>query len=307
MATTALPGGVTVRTFTPPPQDFDPIKADDRQLAIHGYPRRPDDPDLRDRWEQVFGRPIQMIEPTLLPMPQGRPQVPVRVRPAPETQGAESSGTWAGAVVDAPAGDRVAWVEGTWNVPNVSPPVGYDYDVWYTASTWLGIAGVEGSGESLHAGVDSDVIWFPDAREQQCLPWYEWSGGTFWITNLPVAPGDTLSCLICADSTTSASIFMYNLTSGVAAPFAVTAPSETFLGGSAEWIVERVEIGASGPALARFGDVYFDETNAGTINHELLRGGDGFTINMVEGGGVVALSTVETPSLIQVKYTGPNA
>jgi hypothetical protein len=309
MATTDLPGGMSVRTFKPPPDDFDPIKADDRLLLIHGYPRRPDDPDLRERWERVLSRSIHMIEATVLPMPEGRPQVPGRIRPAPDTLLVGNSGTWAGAVVDPPTGASVAWVEGTWNVPNVVPPVGYTFGTWYTASPWVGIDGLDGSGDILHAGVDCDVIRTPDSTSQRCVAWCEWlPGGTFWITNLPVVPGDTVSCLICVDSPTSASIFMYNLTSGVAASVALTAPVDaSFLGTSAEWIVERVEIGASGPALARFGDVYFDQAYAGASDHEVCRGGDGYTINLTESGAVLALTTVETRTLIQVKYTGPNA
>jgi hypothetical protein len=31
-----------VRTCEPPPDDFDPFTADGRELAQHGYPRRPD-------------------------------------------------------------------------------------------------------------------------------------------------------------------------------------------------------------------------------------------------------------------------
>jgi hypothetical protein len=41
MSVTELPGGVTVRTFSAPPDGFDPIKADDRALLAHGYPSRP--------------------------------------------------------------------------------------------------------------------------------------------------------------------------------------------------------------------------------------------------------------------------
>jgi len=36
MKTIELPKGVTVRMFTRPPADFDPLKADERSLLVHG-------------------------------------------------------------------------------------------------------------------------------------------------------------------------------------------------------------------------------------------------------------------------------
>ncbi len=309
-----LAGGVTVRTFTPPPDGFDPIKADDRHLLIHGYPRRPDDPDLRDRWESVLSRPFHLIEPTFRPMPERRRRLPIRTESAAtvaQAHGVENTDIWSGAVVHAPKGDSFTWVEGTWTVPNAFPPVHASDGVWYSASTWVGIDGIDGSGDVLQAGCDSDVMTFWGSTSRQLRPWWEWfPAGSFWISNLPVAQGDTLNCLICvtANSTTSAEIFMYNLTSGIAASFAATAPSKTaLLGNSAEWVVERLEIDTSTPELARYGEVYFDECNAGTLNHQLIKGGTGNTINMTDGGSVISTGTIETPSLIQVKYTGPNS
>jgi hypothetical protein len=46
MSTITLPKGGTIRTFEQPPKGFDPLKADDRLLAVHGFPRRPTDPKL---------------------------------------------------------------------------------------------------------------------------------------------------------------------------------------------------------------------------------------------------------------------
>lgn len=121
--------------------------------------------------------------------------------------------------------------------------------------------------------------------------------------------GDTLSCLICvaAESTTSALIFMYNVTSGVAASFEATAPAGVSLtGNSAEWVVERLEIDSNTPELARYGDVYFDDAIAGTVGGTTLDAGSGNTIDMDDSGDTISAGLIETPTLVQVRYTGPD-
>jgi peptidase A4-like protein len=309
MSVVHLPNGLTVRTFKQPPEEFNPLKAEDRELAVYGFPKRPEDPALLDRWEQVLGRPIRLVRPTFRAMDYKRRRLPKRAR-AGAAHGVEATDIWSGAVVHAPAGDSFKWVEGTWTVPDAYPPPSAGDGVWYSASTWVGIDGIDGSGDVLQAGCDSDVMTSGGNVQRQLNPWWEWyPAGSFWISNLPVAPGDTLNCLICVTegSTTSAAIFLYNVTSGQAANFHATAPDGTTLAGNtAEWVVERLEIDSNTPELARYGDVYFDEANAGTVGGATLHAGAGNTINMVDGGNVISTGTIESSTLVQVKYTGPH-
>ena len=194
-----LPGGVTIRTFAPPPDGFNPVKADARALLAHGYPSRPEDPAMLERWERVLSRPIQLIQPVFRSMPYKRrrlPQVTAQV-----THGTESTDIWSGAVVHAPAGDSFKWIEGEWTVPNAFPPSGAADGVWYSASTWIGIDGIDGSGDVLQAGCDSDVMTSGGTIQRQLNPWWEWyPAGSFWISNLPVAQGDTMDGLICVNT-----------------------------------------------------------------------------------------------------------
>jgi hypothetical protein len=309
MSLLKLPSGGTIRTFSLPPPGFDPLKADDRSLALHGFPRRPPDSRLAARWERILGRQIQIIEPRFRAMPHKRRRLPEVMQRGPHN--VETSGIWSGAVVHAPRGDGFKWVEGTWTVPNAYPPVGAQDGVWYSASTWVGIDGIDGSGDVLQGGCDSDVMTSGGNMQRELNPWWEWfPGGSYWITTLAVSQGDTLNCLICVTegSTTQAEIFFYNVTSNIGTSFLATAPSGiSLVGNTAEWIVERLEIDTNSPELARYGDVYFDEANAGTVANVTLQPGSGNTISMIdENNQVISEGTIETSTLVKVQYTGPN-
>jgi hypothetical protein len=302
-----LPGGVTVRTFSPPPDGFDPVKAEDKALLAYGFPSRPEHPELRDRWESVLSRRVRLIQPEFRSMPYKRRRLPKAAAGA--AHGTEVTDIWSGAVVHAPAGDSFKWVEGEWTVPNAFPPPHAVDGVWYSASTWIGIDGIDGSGDVLQAGCDSDVMTSGGTIQRQLNPWWEWfPAGSYWISNLPVAQGDTMTGVICVDagSTTSATIYLLNLTSGVGASFRATAPpGKALVGNSAEWVVERLEIDTNTPELARYGDVYFDAANAGTVANNLLNVGTGNTIDMVDGGTTISAGIIENPTLVKVHYTGP--
>src|SRR5579862_4513517 len=155
MATIKLSNYITVRTFPKAPEGFDPLKSEDRLLARYGFPSRPSDPRLAARWESVMSRGLRFIEPEFRAMPYKRRRLPQTAR---GEHGVETSDIWSGAVVHAPAGDTFRWVEGTWTVPNAYPPGNAQDNVWYSASTWVGIDGIDGSGDVLQAGCDSDVM-----------------------------------------------------------------------------------------------------------------------------------------------------
>lgn len=301
-----LPGGVTIRTFAQPPEGFDPVHADDRSLLAYGYPSRPQDAAMLERWERVLSRPIRLIQPTFRSMPYKRRRLPKVT--AGGAHGTEITDIWSGAVVHAPAGDSFKWVEGEWTVPNAFPPSGAADGVWYSASTWIGIDGIDGSGDVLQAGCDSDVMTSGGTIQRQLNPWWEWyPAGSFWISNLPVAQGDTMDGLICVTngSTTSASIFLLNVTSRVGASFHATAPPGTSLvGNTAEWIVERLEIDTNTPELARYGDMYFAAAYAETVAGTQMDASIGNVIDMVDSGNTISTGQIEARALVQVRYTG---
>jgi Peptidase A4 family len=70
----------------------------------------------------------------------------------------------------------------------------------------------------------------------------------------------------------------------------------------AEWILENPF--SSSAQLPNFGEIYFDSAMGGYGLDFLADGGTDTAINMVENGTTVATTTVETPTLIKIAYTG---
>ena len=307
-----LAHGVKVRTFPLPPPDFDPAKASNRERARYGIPRCPVEfPELAERLERRFRRrPFHIVKPIFRPMDYKRHHL-IRKRQLralrAKQHGPETTTIWSGGIVFPPPGDTMKWVEGTWIMPNSSPPAGAQDGVWYSASTWIGIDGDDGSGDVLQAGCDADVMTSGGVVQHQFNPWWEWyPAGSFWISTIPVSPGDELTCLICVQSgsTTQASIFLGNVTTSVGSFFAATAPGGTNLRGNcAEWIVEALEIDTSTPELAQYTTVEFTECNAGTVGGVSIQSGSGNTINMVDGGGsVISEGQLVGSTQVQVSY-----
>ncbi|HEV2578401.1 MAG TPA: A4/G1 family peptidase [Acidobacteriaceae bacterium] len=306
MQTTKLSDKVSVRTFPKPPAGFDPLTSDPRLLSQYGYPKKPSDPTMAARWEEMMRRGPKFVDPEFAPKPRKQRRLPKKML----DHGVENTDIWSGAVVHAPAGDSFMWVEGTYTIPDAYPPGGAQDGVWYSASTWVGIDGLDGSGDVLQAGCDSDVQKSGSSDSRQLNPWWEWyPAGSFWITTLKVVPGDTVNTLICvtSGSTTQATVYLYNLTSNIGVHFLAdaTAPT-TLVGNVAEWVVERLSINTDSPELAQYGEVFFSEMNAGTVKGKLLQGGTGNTINMVDtSNNVLSEGIILTPTAVEVKYVGP--
>jgi hypothetical protein len=72
----------------------------------------------------------------------------------------------------------------------------------------------------------------------------------------------------------------------------------------AEWILERPAINNTTAQLPSFGQVFFDSAFCGYGQEFIAEGGPDTAINMVENGVTVATTTIETPSLIKILYTG---
>ena len=306
MATTVLPGGLSVRTFTPPPAGWDPEKASDRERLQYGYPRCPVEfPELVERWTRKLNKPYTFIQPEFAP----RERPNIRLRNGVSRHGAETSYNWAGVYVTPAEGTTFKWVEATWRFPQSYLPGNAEDNVQYSASTWIGIDGENGSGDIMQAGCDSDIQTTGGSPQHQYNPWWEWwPAGSFWITNLSFSPGDEISVLICitAGSTTSAAVFISNNTSNTGGFFHATAPAGTnILGSSAEWIVEALQT-QIGYSLAKFDTVDFTDCNAGTQAGGTVQSGSGELIHMISSPGhVIAHTSVVGSTEVQIQYVGP--
>jgi Peptidase A4 family len=296
--------GGCVRTHPLPPKGFDPRGASARELRRYGLPQRPDPavrPQLAARWDEIFSRKITYIAPTFRPLEELLPGVKRRGRPRRDLVTVTNS-TWSGAVVHATGSQTFTWVLGQWNVPDVAPAAG-GAGGQYT----LAFIGIDGNTDVTQIGTVQSVSTATDGSlSKSCYAVYEWFPNSWSaITNLPVSFGDTMIGLICMDSPTEAFFSLLNVTSGVHAGFVFDAPAGTVsLENQAEWILERPDVSGVNPPMPNFGEIYFDSAMGGHGLDFLADGGSDTAINMVVNGATVATTTVETPTLIKIAYTG---
>ncbi|MGH3165363.1 MAG: G1 family glutamic endopeptidase [Trebonia sp.] len=292
-----------IRTHPMPPDGFDPRVASPLELRRHGLPQRPGPavrPDLAARWDEVFSRKLSYITPVFTPVQE---LVPGIGRPGlPQLDVTVTNPIWSGGVVHATAGRRFGWVTGEWNVPDVAPPANGP-GTWYSIA-WIGIDGtsdVTQIGTLQSATRDANGLLI-----KQCYAFYEWWPLSWQaVTNFPVSLGDTMSGLVCLLSPTEASFSMINITQGIHAGFTFTAPAGTAsLANQVEWILERPSFNNVTAQLPDFGEIYFDSAVGGRGLDFVVEGGTDTVINMVENGTTVATTTVETPTLIKIAYTG---
>lgn len=238
------------RAFKTPDHDFDPRKASERELMIHGLPRRPDretHPRLAAKWDRIVAQQrFHYIEPELRVLPMLRrgfdPELLDRrslyereldryytkftlrdsldrwediikiIARLPET-----STNWSGAYVKRPATEPIMTVTGEWRVPGVNPPAsawngtGYD-DGTYICVCWVGIDGTQGSGDVMQAGTGSQcVVSGGKMTSTSFFAWTEWFSLP-WINvvNFPVQVGDLISCTVCAPFSNTHGTAMFN-------------------------------------------------------------------------------------------------
>ena len=288
----------SVRAHPLPPKGFDPRTASARELRRYGLPQRPDPaihPKLAARWDEIFSRKITYVTPAFRPLEELLPGIKRRARPRRDFVTVTNS-TWSGAVVHATGSQTFTWVLGQWNVPDLAAAAGGGSQ--YT----FAFIGIDGNTDVTQIGTVQSV----SGASKSCYAVYEWYPNSWSaITNLPVSFGDTMIGLICLNSPTEAFFSLLNATSGIHAGFVFDAPAGTAsLENQAEWILERPEVGGVNPPMPNFGEIYFDSAIGGHGLDFIADGGSDTAINMVVNGATVATTTVETPTLIKIAYTG---
>ena len=298
-----------VKTHPLPSAHFDPRSASPTELRRYGLPQRPDAsirPELAALWDEILSHELTYLTPTFQPvemlLPGIEPRGPLRLDLATVT-----NQTWSGCVVHAPPGQTFTWVFGQWNVPDVQPPT-TGSGKWYSFA-WIGI---DGTSDLTQIGTIQYVSRDGDGNiSKECYAVHEWWAATTpspWqvINNFPVNFGDTLIGLICMESTTEAWASLINVTAGVHISFDFSAPGSTMSQeNQIEWIMEVPEVTDVPQQLPNFGEIYFDSAKGGRGLDFLADAGTDTVINMVdEDNATVATTTVETPTLIKIAYTG---
>lgn len=267
----SLPGMTGVTTYNSVPQGFDPVTAPESALQDYGFPKRPDSNDAKaySRWLQAVS--TTRITPQLVVNP-GRYHLPnqrIGKSTVVDNTTHSTSGNWSGwsIVGGSPLLNEVV---GLWVVPSVNNQFssinGY-------MSEWVGI---DGNCKC------NDLI--QDGTEQQ------WTGGkaTYYawiefipkaeveIANFPISPGDVIyaySAVGTKDDVITGFYYIanYNTKKAISASIQIP-PKTTYSGQSAEWIVERTEVGGSFTnPLPYYADAYMDDAYAyrGTSNHAI--------------------------------------
>jgi hypothetical protein len=311
----ALAGGTTgvtrraraqARVFDLPPKGFDPRSGGSAELQRYGLLARPGadaSVEYKQLWSRVYAAKPNFVVPTF------KARTRYRRMPVPRRQTFDN---WAGQAVDTPGAPFVT-VAGVWTVPNPRVPDDATNGERNYNSAWIGIDGYSAPSENdiLQAGVDFNFM--PGSTWVEIAAWWEWwPGGSFYVDNFPVAPGDTVSCVINgAVGGTDALVQLADLGTNTHMTFLATAPPGTRLAGNcAEWIVERqrhsTAEGSPLSDLSRFGSVFFDNAFASSAapgaGGSVVKAGSGTPISMVADTGtqVLATPTVLGPTSFRV-------
>lgn len=276
------------RSFEAPPKDFDTHSATDRLLIHHGFPRRPDpqrEPGLYQRWKRAFRPGTKMIKAEL-----AFDEIMSKRNPLYKQQDDFQPRGWGGVVVltsslgYSPA-EPANTVYGQWTQPYVyplaNPPAGPQ-----TVGFWVGIDGWN-NGQVLQAGTAVTV----NGNNVIHWAWTEWyPNGPVQITNFSVAPGDVITCLVCAPQSNHGFVSMRNERTNQVVSVGVSPPAGvTSIGASAEWIVEGISADLIPfdmfPLPIVLDAMIFAGASAGTKHHSFDMQPGGFTTNIVGTGG----------------------
>jgi hypothetical protein len=280
------------RAVEPPPEGFDPLKAERSLLIRHGFPLPPDEkrsPEAARIWRQTLGRKLTHIVPALRERPEQKTRSGFQRGAAGLT-----SGNWSGGV--ALTGGPYTYVTGAWIVPGVVPPATGDGDWWSVA--WVGIDG-DGSSDVLQCGTGHHVNVKNGKVTTEYFAWYEWYPNSWTeISNLTVSPGDAISAAVqylgITNGVAKANATVTNMTTGKSATISLTPPAGTVLSGNCvEWIMERPGINGVLASLPEYEHITFYNTIACTAK-TTINGAQAQPITMVNGTKTLSTGALAT-------------
>ena len=297
------------RAFEPPPEGFDPFAAKPSELLHYGFPRRPDpktEPKLYRAFQKAFRPGTKVVKAEL-----AYDEIMSRRNPLQRDKPEFAPKGWAGAVVVtsslgySPA-EPANTVYGQWTQPYVYP-VSPEPPGNQTVGFWVGLDGFT-NGQVLQAGTAVTV----NGNTVTHWAWTEWfPSGAVQIANFPVAPGDVITCLVCAPQSNHGYVSMRNeRTNQVVSVGVNPPPGVTSVGASAEWIVEGISadlIPWDMYPLPVVLDMFtFSGASAGTQHHTFDMQPKGVTteIKSSSSGKALTHSIIASPSSAMVFWEG---
>src|SRR5215472_1237333 len=143
-------------------------------------------------------------------------------------------------------------------VPYAEHPIGTCSGGWFWGSEWTGFDGWYTS-DVVQAGVEFDSYCGYPTFSQFYSAWYEWyPNGEVRISNFPITAGDDIYVEVWNTSATQAWLWMVNLNNDQVVEIGFNPPAGTsMVGNSAEWVVERPNLGNSITTLTNYVDIPF--------------------------------------------------
>ncbi len=190
-----------------------------------------------------------------------------------------ASSNWSGYAET--AGAPYTQATANWTVPSVSSSSSATY-----SSDWVGIDGFKNS-DLIQTGTESDYY---SGRAHYDAWWEILPAPETVISTITVSPGNKMQANIVKDSTTDWTITITDVTTGKSFS---TTQVYTGPGASAEWIVERPEVGGRLATLAHYkSPVTFDKGLSNNANPALTASDGG---EMLNNSGTKVISIPSKP------------
>lgn len=257
--------------FAGPPKGFNPLMAADAELATYGFPPRPDrsSPERYAKWQKlVTARQTRLsnVRVQATTMTAGTPKSVNQALAG--TGGVATSSNWSGYAIGANNYTFTAnnsFIFGEWIVP-VAQQAFYKCDgTWDYSVHWVGFDGW-GSGDVLQAGSEADAYCSGGTKSTYYSLWYEWFVSqctqntashpcSMWRTSMAAGPGDVIGVEVWYTTTApQGHAYIVNYTTQQSMSLAYNKPSgaASYVGNSAEWIVERPTVNGSLPNLTNY-------------------------------------------------------
>jgi hypothetical protein len=294
-----------------PPDGFNALEATDAELALYGFPPRPDasvQPKAFAAWSKAISHSKTKVIPVL-------EQTKIFHGPAKSTTApkiAETTSTtssnWS-AVVDFSGAyyynntSTFYYIYSDYVVP-VAKAASCN-GVWDWSSSWVGIDGY-GSADVLQAGTEHDALCSGSTTYTYYSAWYEWYPyGEVRVSSVAIAPGDDIFVEVWHTSSTQGYAYLVNETTGQYFDIGFTAyPGYGLIGNSAEWVVERPEVGGSLATLANYTADVFWSAGAETENYTFYEPSYAYAylVDMYNGSSLLSYPQVIGPQAIAFYY-----
>jgi hypothetical protein len=200
----------------------------------------------------------------------------------------QQSSNWGGAVI---VSSDITQVQGTFTVPQPSPPPGGDSGTEYCGAAWVGI-----DGDTCQSGlIQTGVFWCVQDGSFGYEAWYEYiPEASIPFDSVSVNAGDVITVTVTRDGDNGGTTTLENTSNGQQGSHTFSGQTDgTLCGTNAEWIVEDFEEGSSLVPFADFGTVTFSDSSA-VIGGSTVSAGGGSPqiIDLNQGGGDLTSTSV---------------